>query len=322
MIGCRALLVAALAMLSGLSAHAQEWPQKQVRVIVPSAPGDGSDTAARVIGDKLTAALGQPFVVENMGGAGGVVGTGAAAKAAPDGYTFIMGNAGSHGINAAVYAKLAYDPIADFVPVSMVFRAPNIFVANPGLGVRSVADLVAKLKAEPGKLNYASGGNGSSAHLNAEYLKLLTSTDAKHVPYRGASPALTDVIAGHVHFMSVNLPPALPLIKDGKLAPLAVTTKARSPQLPSVPTMAESGFADYETVAWFGLLAPKGVPEPIIRKLHAAIVEACKLPDVRAKLEGLGGEVVCNTPDVFGAMLKADVERWKRVSEAAKIRIE
>jgi tripartite-type tricarboxylate transporter receptor subunit TctC len=291
-------------------------------MIVPSAAGDGSDTAARVIGEKLSETFKQPVVVENMGGAGGVVGTQAAARAAADGYTFIMGNAGSHGINAAVYTKLSYDPIADFVPVSLVFRAPNIFVATPSLGVKTLAELIAKLKAEPGKLNYASGGNGSSAHLNAEYLKMLTATDAKHVPYRGASPALNDLVAGHVQFMSVNLPPALPLVKAGNLVPLAVTTAKRSPQLPDVPTVAESGFPDYETVAWFGLLAPKGVPADIIARMHAAVVDACGKADVRTKLEGLGGEVVCNTPDVFGAMLTADVTRWKRVAEAASIKVD
>jgi tripartite-type tricarboxylate transporter receptor subunit TctC len=178
------------------AALAQEWPTKPVRIIVPSAAGDGSDTAARVIGDKLSEAFKQPFVIENMGGAGGVVGTQAAAKAASDGYTFIMGNAGSHGINAAVYTKLSYDPINDFAPVSLIFRAPNIFVATPSLNVKSLADLIKLLKEKPGELNYASGGNGSSAHLNAEYLKLLTGADAKHVPYRGASPALNDIVAG------------------------------------------------------------------------------------------------------------------------------
>jgi tripartite-type tricarboxylate transporter receptor subunit TctC len=317
-------LLVALTLFVGtaVSAVAQTWPDKPIRMIVPSAAGDGSDTAARVIGEKLSETFKQPVVVENMGGAGGVVGTQAAARAAADGYTFIMGNAGSHGINAAVYTKLSYDPIADFVPVSLVFRAPNIFVATPSLGVKTLAELIAKLKAEPGKLNYASGGNGSSAHLNAEYLKMLTATDAKHVPYRGASPALNDLVAGHVQFMSVNLPPALPLVKAGNLVPLAVTTAKRSPQLPDVPTVAESGFPDYETVAWFGLLAPKGVPADIIARMHAAVVDACGKADVRTKLEGLGGEVVCNTPDVFGAMLTADVTRWKRVAEAASIKVD
>jgi tripartite-type tricarboxylate transporter receptor subunit TctC len=318
----KAIAAVALLVATVTSAVAQTWPDKSIRIIVPSAAGDGSDIAARVVGEKLSETFKQPVVVENMGGAGGVVGTQAAARAAPDGYTFIMGNAGSHGINAAVYAKLSYDPIADFAPVSLVFRAPNIFVATPSLGVKTLAELVAKMRAEPGKLNYASGGNGSSAHLNAEYLKLLTSTDAKHVPYRGASPALNDLVAGHVQFMSVNLPPALPLVKAGNLVPLAVTTAKRSSQLPDVPTVAESGFPDYETVAWFGLLAPKGVPADVITRMHAAVVDACGKADVRAKLEGLGGEVVCNAPDAFGSMLTADVTRWKRVAEAAKIKVD
>ncbi len=311
-----------LAITAALPAVAQDWPSKPIRFIVPSPAGDGSDTAARVIGEKLGETFKQAVVIENMGGAGGVVGTQAAARAAPDGYTFIMGNAGSHGINAAVYTKLSYDPVADFMPISVVFRAPNIFVASPSLGVKSLAELVTLAKSKPGVLNYASGGNGSSAHLNAEYLRLLTGIDVKHVPYRGASPALNDLVAGHVHFMSVNLPPALQLVKAGNLVPLAVTTLDRSPQLPEVPTVAESGFAGYETVAWFGLLAPKGTPEAVITRMHAAIVSACALSDVRQKLEGLGGSVVCNTPEAFGTAMRADVERWKKVSTAAQIRIE
>jgi tripartite-type tricarboxylate transporter receptor subunit TctC len=323
MIHIRSILVLGfLALVAALPAAAQDWPSKPLRIIVPSAAGDGSDTAARVIGEKLAESLKQAVVIENIGGAGGVVGTQAAARAAPDGYTFIMGNAGSHGINAAVYPKLSYDPVADFLPISVVFRAPNIFVATPGLGVKSLAELVALAKSKPGALNYASGGNGSSAHLNAEYLKLLTGIDVKHVPYRGASPALNDLVAGHVQFMSVNLPPALPLVKAGNLVPLAVTTLERSPQLPDVPTVAESGFAGYETVAWFGLLAPKGTPEPVIKRMHAAIAAACALPDVRQKLEGLGGSVICNTPEAFGTAMRADVERWKKVSTAAQIRVE
>jgi tripartite-type tricarboxylate transporter receptor subunit TctC len=317
-------LIAAVgfALTAVAPAVAQPWPAKPIRIIVPSAAGDGSDTAARVIGEKLSVTLKQPVVIENMGGAGGVVGTQAAARAAPDGYTFIMGNAGSHGINAAVYAKLSYDPIADFRPISVVFRAPNIFLASPALGVKTLGELVALAKSKPGTLNYASGGNGSSAHLNAEYLKLLAGIDAKHVPYRGASPALNDLVAGHVQFMSANLPPALPLVKAGNLVPLAVTTLERSPQLPDVPTVAESGFAGYETVAWFGLLAPKDTPDEVVKLMHAAIVAACALPDVRQKLEGLGGSVVCNTPEQFGAAMRADVERWKKVSTAASIRVE
>lgn len=312
-----------LSVSGAATASAQsDWPSKPIRFIVPSAPGDGSDTAARLIASKLSVALKQGVVVENLTGAGGTIGTQAAARAAPDGYTWIMGNAGSHGINAAVYAKLPYDPIEDFVPVTMVFSAPNIFLATPSLGVKSLADLVAKAKASPTKLNYGSGGVGSSAHLNAEYLKLLASIDAQHIPYRGAVPALADLITGQVQFMSANLPPALPHVKEGKLVPLAVTTAVRSKQLPDVPTVAESGFPGYETVAWFGLLGPKGIPDAIVKRMHAEIVVACTDAEVKARLEGLGGEVVCNTSEAFGAKLRSDVVRWKDVAAKANIKLD
>lgn len=317
------LAVAGLALLaSGGAATAQAWPERPVTIIVPSAPGDGSDIAARLIGEKLRAALGQPFVVENRLGAGGVVGSAAAAKAAPDGYTFIMGNAGSHGINAAIYASIPYDALVDFTPVSLVYRAPNIFIASPSLPVKSMAELVAYAKANPGKLSYASGGSGSSAHMNSEYLKVLTGIQATHVPYRGASPALNDIVSGQIEFMAVNLPPAIGLVRAGKVTPLAVTTLKRAPALPDVPTVDESGFKGYETVAWFGLLGPKGVPPAIVQRLHAEIAKACADAEVQQKLSVLGGETVCNTPAEFGAFLDADIARWKDVAGKGGIRIQ
>lgn len=301
--------------------NAADWPTRTIRLIVPSVPGDGSDSAARVIAQSLETTLAQPFVVENMSGAGGVVGTQAAAKAAPDGYTLIMGNAGSNGINAAVYTKLNFDPVEDFAPISMIYRAPNIFVAANGLGVKTLGELITIAKAKATKLNYASGGNGSSAHLNTEYMKLLGGFDAAHVPYRGASLALNDILAGHIDFMAVNLPPAMQLVQTHKIVGLAVTTSARSPLLPAVPTVAESGFPGYETVAWFGLLAPKGLPPPIIETLHREIAKACRAAEVIDKLAALGGEVVCNTPAEFAAIIRSDVDRWRKVVREANIRV-
>ncbi|KUL95107.1 hypothetical protein DK26_13865 [Bosea sp. WAO] len=316
-------LVAALgcaAMAS--SASAQQWPERQVTIIVPSAPGDGSDIAARLIAEKLRSALGQPFVVENRLGAGGVVGSAAAARAAADGYTFIMGNAGSHGINAATYANIPYDVMRDFTPVSLVYKAPNIFIASTKLPVKSMAELISYAKANPGKLSYASGGSGSSAHMNSEYLKVLTGIEATHVPYRGAGPALNDIVSGQVEFMAVNLPPAIGLVTSGQVTPLAVTTAKRAPALPSVPTVAESGFAGYETVAWFGLLGPQGVPPAIVERLHAEIVKACADTQIQEKLAVLGGETVCNSPAEFKSFLAADIARWKEVAGKASITLQ
>ena len=316
-------LVAALgcaAMAS--SASAQQWPERQVTIIVPSAPGDGSDIAARLIAEKLRNALGQPFVVENRLGAGGVVGSAAAARAAADGYTFIMGNAGSHGINAATYANIPYDVMRDFAPVSLVYKAPNIFIASTKLPVKSMAELISYAKANPGKLSYASGGSGSSAHMNSEYLKVLTGIEATHVPYRGAGPALNDIVSGQVEFMAVNLPPAIGLVTSGQVTPLAVTTAKRAPALPNVPTVAESGFAGYETVAWFGLLGPQGVPPAIVERLHAEIVKACADTQIQEKLAVLGGETVCNSPAEFKSFLAADIARWKDVAGKANVTLQ
>lgn len=298
---------------------AQTWPERPVTIIVPSAPGDGSDIAARLIAEKLRESLGQPFTIDNRLGAGGVIGSAAAAKAAPDGYTFIMGNAGSHGINAAIYSDIPYDVLKDFAPVTLVYRAPNIFVASPKFPIKSMSELVAYAKANAGKVSYASGGTGSSAHMNAEYLKVLTGIEATHVPYRGANPALTDIVSGQMQFMSVNLPPAIGLVKSGQVTPLAVTTRKRSPNLPEVPTMEEAGFAGYETVAWFGLFAPAGLPQPILSKLHAEIVKACSDKSLQERLASLGGETVCNTPAEFATFLAADIARWREVAKKGNI---
>ncbi len=322
-IGMALCLSAALgsATMAG-PATAQQWPERQVTIIVPSAPGDGSDIAARLIAEKLRSALGQPFVVENRMGAGGVVGSAAAARAPADGYTFIMGNAGSHGINAATYANIPYDVMRDFTPISLVYKAPNIFIASTKLPVKSMAELIAHAKANPGKLSYASGGSGSSAHMNTEYLKVLTGIEATHVPYRGAGPALNDIVAGQVEFMAVNLPPAIGLVTSGQVTPLAVTTSKRAAALPNVPTVAESGFAGYETVAWFGLLGPQGVPQAIVERLHAEIVKACADTQIQEKLAVLGGETVCNSPAEFKSFLAADIARWKDVAGKAKVTLQ
>ncbi|HET7096136.1 MAG TPA: tripartite tricarboxylate transporter substrate-binding protein, partial [Casimicrobiaceae bacterium] len=231
-----------------LLAHAQAWPSRPIHIVAPSTPGDAPDVIARIVADKLSIALGREVVVDNKPGAGGVVGSEFVAKATPDGYTLIMGNAGSHGINAAVYAKLPYDIQRDFAPVSQIAVAPNIFVVNPNVPAKTVQEFIAYAKSRPGQLAYASGGNGSSSHMSMELFKSMTGADLIHVPYKGSSPALTDVVAGNDVAMFVNMPPAVPLVKAGKLRALAVTTLTRSPLMPDVPTVSESGLTGYETV--------------------------------------------------------------------------
>jgi tripartite-type tricarboxylate transporter receptor subunit TctC len=305
-----------------LPAMAQDWPNRPVMLIVPSPPGDGSDIAARLLAEKLRARLGQPFVVENRPGAGGVIASTYVARLPADGYAFIMGNAGSHGINPAIQDKIAYDAVQDFTPVSMIYRAPNIFVASTKWKANTLAEFVAEARARTDKLTYASGGIGSSGHMNSEYLKTLTGIDANHVPYRGAGPALNDLVSGQVDFMAVNLPPAVGLVRSGQIKALAVTTAKRSPALPDVPTVAESGFKDYETVAWFGIMGPKDLPAAIVQKLSAEIARACVEQDFQERLAALSGEVYCNGPGAFGRFIANDIARWKDVAARARVKVE
>jgi tripartite-type tricarboxylate transporter receptor subunit TctC len=297
--------------------HAQvAFPNKPVKIIVPSAPGDGSDILARLLASKLQVQWGQPVTVENRTGAGGVVGTEVAAKAAADGYTVIVGNAGSHAINQALYPKLSYDVTRDFVAVTMLASAPNAFVVNPEVPAKTVAEFVALAKASPNKFAFASGGNGSSAHLNGEMLKMLAGIEMTHVPYKGASPAITDVIGGQVQLMIGNLPPMLPHIKSGKLRLLGVTTPKRFAAVPDAPPMADT-VAGFDSLAWFGVFAPSATPKDIVAKWHADTVAALALPDVREKIAQLGFEVVGNTPEQYAALVRADIAKWTKVVKAS-----
>jgi tripartite-type tricarboxylate transporter receptor subunit TctC len=303
-------------------ALAQTYPAKPIRIIVPSPPGDGSDLMARAIGDKLGAAWNTTVIVDNRVGAGGRVGTEAAAKAAPDGYTLIMGNAGSHGINAALYADLPYDIERDFAPITQVMRSPNVLVVTPAVPATDVRELIALFKANPGKYSYGSGGNGSSAHLSAELFKSMAGVDVVHVPYKGASPALTDVIAGRIVMFIGNLPPAMPHMKSGNVRALAVTTAQRSPLVPELPTLAESGLPGYETVAWFGLFAPAGTPKEIVTRLQTEVARIVREPDIKARIATLGGEPVGNKPEEFAAIVKGDIAKWRKVVKDANVHVD
>ena len=316
------LAVAAAIAIASQTAQSQTYPAKPIRIIVPSPTGDGSDLMARAIGDKLGAAWNTPVVVDNRTGAGGRVGAEAAAKSPADGYTLIMGNAGSHGINAALYADLPYDIERDFAPITQVMRSPNVLVVTPTLPAGNVRELIALFKASPGKYSYGSGGNGSSAHLSAELFKSMAGVDVVHVPYKGASPALTDVIAGRVVMFIGNLPPAMPHIKSGNVKALAVTTAQRSPLVPDIPTLAESGLPGFETVAWFGLFAPAGTPKAIVDKLQAEVARIVREPEIRERIVALGGEPVGNKPEEFAAIVKGDVAKWKKVVKDANVRVD
>lgn len=310
----RCLAFFCTAMLVALDAAAQTpYPAKPIRIVVPSAPGDGSDLTSRILADKLAAALATPVVVENKLGAGGVVGTEYAAHQPADGYTLIMGNAGSHAINAALYGKLSYDPARDFTAVALVGISPNLMAVHPAVPVRSVAEFIAYAKANPGALHYASGGNGSSAHLSAELFKTMTGVHMEHIPYKGATPALTDLIAGQVQVMIANLSPMLPHAKAGRIRALAVTTSTRYAGLPEVPTVAESGLPGYETVAWFGLFAPAGTPREVVVRLNREVNAILAEPDVRERLLAIGLEPKPGSPDDFASRQTADIAKWKKV---------
>ena len=300
-------------LLGGTSALAQAYPTKPVTIIVPFAAGGTTDILARIIGQALTAELGQSVVVDNRAGAGGNIGGQAAAKAAPDGHTLFMGTVGSHAINASLYKKMPFDPVKDFAPLTRVANVPNLLVANPAQPYKSVKDLIAYAKANPGKVNFGSSGNGSSIHLSGELFKSLAKVDMQHVPYKGSAPAVTDLLGNQIGIMFDNMPSAIQHVRSGKLVPLAVTTAKRSPELPNVPTIAEAGVPGYEATSWFGMFAPAGTPAPVLAKLNAAIVKVLGQPDVKKKINEQGAEVYSETPEQFAAFIQAESVKWGKV---------
>jgi tripartite-type tricarboxylate transporter receptor subunit TctC len=304
-----------LAMLC-LPAAAQ-YPSKPVRLVVPAAASGPTDLLARIIAPKLAEALGQPVLVDNRGGAGGVVGTDIVAKAAPDGYTLALVFI-SHATNPAMAGKLPYDTARDFAPVTLVGYQTLLLVVNPSLPVNSVRDLVALARSKPGKLDYAAD-KASGPHLAGELLKASTGTAIVHIPYKGNGPALADVVAGQVPFMFNTISTSLPYVKAGKLKALAVTSAKRSPLAPDLPTMAESGLPGFEVTPWYGIVAPAGTPPEVIARLHAETVKVLRNPDTRALMEKQGIEVVGSSPQEFAAYIQSETAKWTKVVRAAGI---
>ena len=299
------------------------WPTRPIRLIVPFPPGGTTDIVGRAAAAEFTKAWGQQVVVENRPGAGGNIGSEMVAKSPPDGYTLLVGTVGTHGINPALYGKLPFDPVKDFAPVTLVASVPNVLVVNPSVPANTVKELIALAKSRPGKLNYASSGNGTSIHLSAELFKAQTQTFITHIPYRGSTPALTDLMAGQVDLMFDNLPSALPHIRAGKLRALGVTTRQPSPALPGVPTIAEAGaLSQYEAASWFGLLAPAATPRDIVAKQQQAIAAAMRAGDMRERLASQGAEPVGNTPDEFVRHIEAEIAKWARVVKVSGAKID
>ena len=318
----RFLLMAAAMMLAAGTAAAAGYPEKPIRLIVPFPPGGGTDATARIVGDAMTASLGQQIVVDNKPGAGGNIALETVAKAPPDGYTLLFGFSTTLTVNPSLYKSMPADVQKDFVPISTLVSAQYILLVNPSLGVNSVAELVAKAKAEPGKLNYASGGKGTPLHLGAEMLKARAGIDIVHIAYRGGGPASKSVMANETQVLFGSFASSLPKVKGGKLKALAVTGPKRSAALPDVPTMEEAGYPGFLVTSWSGVLAPAGTPETVTDKLHAAITAALAMGSVKKKLAAVGQEAEGSSPEAFAALIKSDTARWRKVLQDAGIQPE
>jgi len=312
-------LATALALaLSAAGAQAQDYPNKSIRMIVPYPPGGGTDVVARILNEKLAPELGQPIVIDNKGGAGGSVGTELASKATPDGYTILL-TLSSHTINPKLFPKLGYDVERDFIPVSLAALIPQIVVANPSVPANNMTELIALLKANPGKYNYASVGIGSPGHIAGELFKLKTGVQMTHVPYKGGGPAVTDTIGGQVQLLFVSMPAALQFVKQGRLKALAVTSAKRSASAPDVPTIVENGGPDVVVDSWYGVLVPAKTPAPVVAKLNAAMTRVLAMPEVKEKLFAQGAEAVSNSSAEFDAIIRDELKKWEYVIREAKI---
>jgi tripartite-type tricarboxylate transporter receptor subunit TctC len=315
------LQAASAALVLPRLAFAQAFPTKPIRYIVPVAPGGGNDMIARVVTERWGALLGQPFVVDNQSGGGGVVASQATARAAPDGYTLMQGYVATHGTTPAT-RRISYDPIKDFTPIGMIGATPNVLVVGASLPVTSVKELVDHLKRNPDKVSYGSAGQGSLTHLTMELFKQETGTTMLHVPYRGIAPAITDVLGGQTQAMFPGLAAALPQIRAGKLRALAITGKDRSPQLKDTPTMIELGFKGFDAMQWYGSVGPAGMPADVVKRLNETQVAVLNAPELREKLAGEAVEPWPMTPAQFGEYIRSDVARWTALAKARNIRLE
>ena len=316
-----AALVASVALVTP-PAMAQSWPTRPVRVIVSYPPGGGNDNLARIFAQKLGERLGQPFVVENKPGAGTLIGSEAAAKSPADGHTLLLSSIVTHALAPALYPKIPYDPLRDFVAVTTLAVAPTVLVVNPAFPAKSVQEIVTLARASPGKYTFPSGGNGTTPHISGEIFKAMTGTDLLHVPYKGGGPALADLIGGQVNMMFDTAASAMPHVRSGKLRAIAIATPKRHPDFPDVPTFAEQGLPDYSINSWYSLHAPAGTPREIVNRLHAEVVEVLKLPDVVERLKTLNADPGGMPPAEFDAFVRAELQRYGDVIRKAGIKLE
>jgi tripartite-type tricarboxylate transporter receptor subunit TctC len=314
-------LAQAQAPTSAQDRLAQGWPTRPVRFVIPYPPGGPTDILGRVVAQRLAQDLGQPMVVENRAGASGVIGSEVIARAAPDGQSFLM-NASIHVIIPHLNRSMPFDAVADFTPVTNMAMVPLVAVVNPALPVRSIAELVAYLKANPGRVSYASSGNASALHLAGEMFKLMTGTDMVHVPYRGAGPAVQDLIAGNIQLMFDSIPSSAAAVRAGLLRPLAVTTAKRVGAYPDLPTVAEAGVPGFDIATWYAIWAPPRTPAPIVARLQQAVAAAVAVPEVRERLAVLGADPVADTPDAFAAFCRSEYDRWGRLVREARVSLD
>ena len=315
-------VVATIAVAAASTAGAQGYPNKPVRLVVPFPAGGTTDIVARAVAQKLTETWGQSVVVDNRPGAGGNIGSELVAKAAPDGYTLLMGTVGTHAINPSLYAKMPYDHVKDFAPVVLVAGVPNVLVVNPSVPAQNVGELIAYAKANPGKLNFASSGSGTSIHLSGELFKVLTGVQMTHVPYKGSAPALSDLVGGQVQLMFDNLPSSLAFIKANRLRALAVTSTTRAPALPDVPTMVEAGVPNFEASSWFGMLAPAGTPPDVVARINGDVAKWLATPEAREKMVAQGAIAVGGSPDDFARHIAAETAKWAKVVKESGAKVD
>ncbi|HSQ05583.1 MAG TPA: tripartite tricarboxylate transporter substrate binding protein [Burkholderiales bacterium] len=323
----RALLPFAAVVTSGMlcsavPAMAQQYPAKSVRWVVPFPPGGGTDLISRTVALKLSELWGTQVLPDNRPGGGGTIGLAAAAKAPADGYTIVLGQASNVSVAPGLYAKLPYDPLKDLAPVTQVIAAPLVVVSHPSFPAKNMRDLVSRARAKPGAITFGSPGNGTIGHLCLELLKSMTHIDMLHIPYTGASRALTELMGGQIVIYASSMPPAVPLIHAGKLKALGVTTAKRLAPLPDVPTVAEGGVTGYEAVNWYGVFVPTGVPKDIVGRLHTDVVKVLKQPDVQARFASEGGDIVANTPEEFAAFIRRDIPKWTKVIKEAGAKVD
>lgn len=317
------LAIALVSLAAVLPAHSQDaYPTRPLRLVVPYPPGGASDVTARLIGQKVAESWGQQVVIDNRPGANGIVALEHVAKQPPDGYTLLLANLGPNAINPAIYAKLPYDPVKDFSPITLTTLVPQVLVVGPGFEAKTLKDLLDLARAQPGRLNYGNGGNGSSNHLGVELMASLAGVTLTAIPYKGDAQAMTDAMSGQVSMTLPTVVAAMPHIRAGKLRALAVGTKARVASLPDVPTMQEAGVPGYESFSWGGIMAPAGTPPAVVNKLHAEFVRILKLPDMQEKLAALGATVSAAGPAEFAAFLQAEIRKWDGVARRANIRLE